>query len=212
LSKAPAQERERQTRARLAELGELAASVAHDVRNPLNIIGMAVAFAPPEVRGEVTDQVGRIARLANDLLEYANPWSAVPAPVNLADLARDIAARREGVACRMPDDLVVQADAGRVEQALTNLLDNACAVARHVVLEAERMPGAVLLHVCYDGPGIPADLRDRIFQPFVSRGAGGTGLGLAIVARIAAAHGGSVALTERTGWSTCFILRFPEAM
>jgi signal transduction histidine kinase len=202
LSKAPAQERERQTRARLAELGELAASVAHDVRNPLNIIGMAVAFAPPEVRGEVTDQVGRIARLANDL----------PAPVNLADLARDIAARREGVACRMPDDLVVQADAGRVEQALTNLLDNACAVARHVVLEAERMPGAVLLHVCYDGPGIPADLRDRIFQPFVSRGAGGTGLGLAIVARIAAAHGGSVALTERTGWSTCFILRFPEAM
>lgn len=205
-----AQERERQTRARLAELGELAATVAHDVRNPLNIISMAVAFAPPEVRGEVTDQVGRIARLADDLLEYAKPWSVVPAPVNLAELVRAIASRRDSVECRVPGDLTVLADAGRVEQALTNLLDNACAVARHVVLEAERIPGTVLLHVCDDGPGIPPDLRDRIFQPFVSRGAGGTGLGLAIVARIAAAHGGDVALTERPGWSTCFTLRFPE--
>ena len=206
-----AQERERQTRARLAELGELAATVAHDVRNPLNIISMAVAFAPPEVRGEVTDQVGRIARLTDDLLEYAKPWSVVAVPVNLGELVRGIASRRDGVECRVPGDLVMLADAGRVEQALNNLLDNARAVAERIVLEAERMPGTVLLHVCDDGPGIPPDLRDRIFQPFVSRGAGGTGLGLAIVARIAAAHGGDVALTERPGWSTCFTLRFPEA-
>lgn len=205
-----AQERERQTRARLAELGELAATVAHDVRNPLNIISMAMAFAPPEVRGEVTGQIARIARLADDLLEYAKPWSIDPASVNLAALIRDSAARRNDVECRVPDDLTILADAGRIEQALNNLLDNACAVAGRVMLETERMPEMVLLHVCDDGPGIPPDLRDRIFQPFVSRGAGGTGLGLAIVARIAAAHGGNVALTERPGWSTCFTLRFPE--
>jgi signal transduction histidine kinase len=205
-----AQERERQTRARLAELGELAATVAHDVRNPLNIISMAMAFAPPEVRGEVTGQVARIARLADDLLEYAKPWSIDPAPVNLAALIHDSAARRNAVECRVPDDLTILADAGRIEQALNNLLDNACAVAGRVMLEAERTPGMVLLHVCDDGPGIPPDLRERIFQPFVSRGAGGTGLGLAIVARIAAAHGGDVALTERPGWSTCFTLRFAE--
>jgi signal transduction histidine kinase len=204
-----AQERERQNRARLAELGELAATVAHDVRNPLNIISMAVAFSAPDVRSEVTGQVRRIARLADDLLEYAKPWSVVPVPLNLAALVRDIAGRRDGVECRMPDEVPVLADAERIEQALNNLLDNACAVAGRVMLETEQCQDTVLLHVGDDGPGIPADLQDRIFQPFVSRGAGGTGLGLAIVARIAAAHGGSVVLTQRAGWSTCFTLSLP---
>ena len=67
------------------------------------------------------------------------------------------------------------------------------------------------LHVCDDGPGIPADIRDRLFQPFVSRRAGGTGLGLAIVAKIMEAHGGSVALAARPGWTTCFTLTLPAA-
>ncbi len=90
------QERERQVQSRLAELGALAATVAHDVRNPLNIIGMAVATAAPEVREEVADQVRRIARLADDLLDYARPWSVVPATMDLAALARGVAARRGG--------------------------------------------------------------------------------------------------------------------
>ena len=198
-------------RPRRAELGALAAAVAHDVRNPLNIIGMAVATTSPDIRSEVTGQIRRIARLADDLLEYAKPWSVTPEPCDLASLAREAAAKRAGVKVGpdMPDNLTVLADAGRVHQALDNLLDNACAVARNVSLEAERGPGAVLLHVCDDGPGVPVDLRARIFEPFVSRSPGGTGLGLAIVARIAAAHGGGVALTTRPGWPTCFTLSFP---
>jgi signal transduction histidine kinase len=208
-----AQERDRQTQARLAELGELAATVAHDVRNPLNIISMAVAFAEPEIRGEVTGQVKRIARLADDLLEYAKPWSIAPAPLDLTALVRDAAARCREVAVetRLPPNLWVLADAERIEQVLTNLLDNARTVASRIMLDAEQGPKMVLLHVCDDGPGVPEDLRDRIFQPFVSRSAGGTGLGLAIVARIVAAHGGSVALTERAGWSTCVTLSLPAA-
>ncbi len=99
--------------------------------------------------------------------------------------SRPAAART--VELRLPGTLPVLADPGRVEQALDNLIDNACAVAGRVALEAERVPGSVLLHVCDDGPGVPAELRDRVFEPFVSRRPGGTGLGLAIVARIAAA-------------------------
>lgn len=203
------QERGRQTQARLAELGALAATVAHDVRNPLNVIGMAVAMAGPDVRREVGDQVRRIARLADDLLDYAKPWSVVASPMDLAVLARAAAARRPGVEIRMPEGLAVIGDAGRVGQALDNLLDNACAIAERVVVETESQDGTVRLHVCDDGPGVPADLRERVFEPFVSRSPGGTGLGLAIVARIAAAHGGEVALTERPGWSTCFTLTLP---
>jgi signal transduction histidine kinase len=63
--------------------------------------------------------------------------------------------------------------------------------------------------VCDDGPGIPEEIRDRLFAPFVSRSPGGTGLGLAIVARVMAAHGGVVKLASRSGWTTCFVLEFP---
>ena len=206
------QERERQVQSRLAELGALAATVAHDVRNPLNIIGMAVAMAAPELRQEVGEQVRRIARLADDLLDYAKPWSVVPAEIDLAALARGLAARRAGlVEIRMPATLHVLADPGRTAQALDNLIENACAVASRVVLEAECVEGSVLLHVCDDGPGVPAEIRGRLFEPFVSRSPGGTGLGLAIVARIAAASHGSVAITDRPGWSTCFTLSLPRA-
>ena len=205
-------ERERQTRARLAELGALAATVAHDVRNPLNIIGMAVATATPDVRAEVGDQVRRIARLADDLLDYAKPWAVHPAPLDLSILLHRLAARRgSAVEVCTTHPVPVQADAGRVEQAVENLLDNACAAAAHVMLDAESIDGAIRLHVCDDGPGIPETLRARVFEPFVSRSPGGTGLGLAIVARIAAAHGGAVALTDRPGWSTCVTLTLPAA-
>ena len=203
-------ERERQVQARLAELGALAATVAHDVRNPLNVIGMAVAMADPEVKAEVGDQVRRIARLADDLLDYAKPWSMMTAPMDLAELARRLAARH-AVEVRLPQNLRVVADADRVEQALGNLIENARAAASRVVLEADCRDGLARLHVCDDAPGIPADLRGRMFEPFVSRSPGRTGLGLAIVARIAAASGGGIALTERAGWTTCFTLSLPQA-
>jgi signal transduction histidine kinase len=71
--------------------------------------------------------------------------------------------------------------------------------------------GSMPIHVLDDGPGIPAEIRGRVFQPFVSRRVGGTGLGLAIVARIMEAHRGTVTLGERPGWTTCFTLTLPAA-
>lgn len=208
-------ERERQLQARLAELGQLAASVAHDLRNPLNIIAMAVATAPGETRREVGDQVQRISRLAEDLLDYAKPWQIRTVEVDVAQQVRDAARRAVGVELGEGLDrpLTIRADPQRVDQALANLLANARVAAgtRRVRVEAERAPEAVLLHVCDDGPGVPADLRERLFEPFASRSPGGTGLGLAIVARIMAAHGGSVRLQDRPPWSTCFTLSFPAA-
>ncbi|WCM93741.1 ATP-binding protein [Acidovorax sp. NCPPB 2350] len=207
-------ERERQTQARLAELGALAASVAHDVRNPLNIIAMASAFSAPETRQEIQAQITRISRLADDLLDYARPWQVRPETL-------DLGAHLRGLLRHMPDvehgpglshPLRITADPARLDQALTNLLTNArtAATGRRVCIDAERTAGGVQVHVCDDGPGVPLELRERLFQPFASRSPGGTGLGLPIVARVMSAHGGSAALTERPPWTTCFTLTFPD--
>ena len=212
-----ARERERQLQARLAELGALAATVAHDIRNPLNIISMAVADAPPETRREVADQVGRIAHLTRDLLDYAKPWKLNLGPVDLAELVRAQAMRWPDLSLGSGLDgpLLLLADAKRLEQVLINLLENARTAAGNgpdqgvICIEVEQSAGTLHLHVCDNGPGVPADLRERVFEPFASRSPGGTGLGLAIVARIMAAHGGSVALAERAPWRTCFTLSFP---
>ncbi len=208
-------ERERQLQARLAELGALAATVAHDIRNPLNIISMAVALAPAETRQEVAGQVKRLSRLAEDLLDYAKPWQLRRSRFDLAQRVRELV-RREPAVTLTPafesQAWIVDADPQRVDQVLANLLANARSAAgeQAVQLDIDRAAdGTLQLHVCDRGPGVPPDLRDKLFQPFASRSPGGTGLGLAIVARIMAAHGGSVALTERPGWTTCFTLRFP---
>jgi signal transduction histidine kinase len=214
-----ARERERQLQARLAELGSLAATVAHDIRNPLNIIAMAVAGASADTRREVADQVARISNLTKDLLDYAKPWKLARSRIDLAAQVRRAALRLPAVDIDPSLDaaLPVDADARRVEQALTNLFENARVAATtadggpagRVHVAAESVPGALLLHVCDDGPGVPEEIRSRLFEPFASRSPGGTGLGLAIVARIMDAHGGSVALTERAPWRTCFTLSFP---
>ena len=208
-----ARERERQLQARLAELGALAASVAHDIRNPLNIISMAVALAPQETRAEVGVQVNRIAHLASDLLDYAKPWKLQPERFDLRALADRLAAREPALRldAGWPEALWVDADPRRMEQALVNLVDNARGVGPDgCTLLAEQEAGWLRLHVCDNGPGVPEDLRERLFEPFASRSQGGTGLGLAIVARIAQAHGGRAQLTERAPWRTCFTLEIPQ--
>lgn len=204
-------ERERQTEARLAELGALAATIAHDVRNPLNIIRMAAAGVGPEMRGEIEGQVARLSRLASELLDYAKPWAVCAQDINAADLLHAVAARYQNIAYGpgLNGSVHLRADPHRLEQALVNLLDNAALAGGRVQVDVEQGNGKMCIMVCDDGPGIPEEIRDRLFTPFVSRSPGGTGLGLAIVARVMAAHGGIVKLASRSGWTTCFVLEFP---
>jgi signal transduction histidine kinase len=205
-------ERERQTQARLAELGALAATVAHDVRNPLNIIRMAAAGVAPEMRAEITEQVSRITRLTADLLDYAKPWTVAAQDFDAAAMLREIASRYAGVELGpgMDNSIIVHADRHRIEQAVANVLDNAAQARARILLDIEKAEMATVIIIADDGPGIPEDIRARIFEPFVSRSPDGTGLGLAIVARVMATHGGTVALMARPGWTTCFTLRLPS--
>lgn len=204
--------RRRQTeseRQRLAELGALAATVAHDLRNPMNIVAMAVADADAATRAEVKTQLARMEALVRDLLEYAKPWAITPTEMDAAE-AIAMAVRNRGAEMDVPPGLTLRADPLRLAQALDNVLDNAFGTGARVLVAAERCADGVLIHVCDDGPGIPEDIRASLFLPFVSRSPGGTGLGLAIVAKVMAAHGGGVTLAVRPGWTTCFTLRFPS--
>jgi signal transduction histidine kinase len=196
----------RQTRAeneRLAELGMLASTIAHDLRNPLNIVNMAATAAPAEAREEIVEQTRRMNRLVADLLDYAKPWRIEPREIDLDNAF-------EGVDAHIEPGAKLCADPLRFVQAIENLLSNARAAGGRVAVFVESAPRATLVHVCDDGPGVPDDIKDKLFQPFVSCSSEGTGLGLAIVAKIMTAHHGAVSLDTRSGFSTCITLRFPS--
>jgi len=210
------QENRRLQEAHLLELGGLAATVAHELRNPLNIISMAAVSSPADTRAEIRTQIERAEHLIQDLLSYSGEVRLKYENVNLAELAHSAAAAYPGaaVAIDIDESLSLRIDRLRGEQILGNLLNNAIAMLRgrpdpRIAIEAEAANGKIALRVCDNGPGVPSDLAPDLFQPFKTRRPGGTGLGLAIVRRLTEAHGGSVRLAERADWNCCFELHFP---
>jgi signal transduction histidine kinase len=229
---------ERVRNERLAALGELAAVMAHELRNPLGVVFNSVASLKKLLRptgdaasllGMVGEEAERLNRIVGELLEFARPGQAVLRPHRLSDiingaLAAALKAQRGDshsvrVELQVDDALPpVLADAEMLRQALINLLTNAMqAMARggRVVVRAalERGDGRPFarVEITDSGPGVPAELSDRIFQPFFTTKAAGTGLGLAIVKRIADAHQGEVTFAPAPGGGATFTLRLPLA-
>jgi signal transduction histidine kinase len=163
---------------------------------------MAATGAPADVRGEIAEQVARMNHLITDILDYAKAWTLTPRPLDVAMLAG-----RFGIEAQVPTGMTLTADPMAMDRVLTNLIDNAQALGSRVALIAEPGPPATI-DICDNGPGIPPEIAGSLFRPFVSRRPGGTGLGLAIVRRVMEAHGGTVSLATRPGWSTCFRLTF----
>ncbi len=229
------------TAARLRD--QVLAVVSHDLRNPLNVIGFTTDSLlrhwpedPAEMEA-VRRQVGvmrrsaeRAKRLVRDLLDYAQIEAGIlavdPVPCDTAALLREARDFRRPLAdqrsirleIQLDDDLpAVLADAERVLQVLGNLLDNAF---RHtppesaVRLRAAAAGDTVRIEVEDEGPGVPADERERIFDRF-SRGRGGgkvgAGLGLAIARGIVAAHGGTLEVTGPAHQGATFRFTLPVA-
>lgn len=193
---------EAEREARLAELGALATTIAHDLRNPLGIVQMAATGAPSDVRTEIGEQVGRMNALVTDILDYARAWTVAPRTMELAPFLTGF-----GVPVEASEELVLHADPAALRRALANLVENAKAMGGDCMILAEGNS----IDVCDNGPGIAPEIAESLFKPFVSRRAGGTGLGLAIAARIMDAHGGTVTLARREGWTTCFRLTFKDS-
>ena len=210
-------ERKRLDQQHLVELGALSAAMAHELRNPLNIIAMAATAIDASSRAHIQQQLKRADRLIADLLNYAGKLQLHCAEVPLKALVQTVMQQQDwqGVHCQLDisAEQTVYADSYRLQQVLINLLDNALAFCRQqsdaqICLSTLQQGDQLRLYVHNNGPAITAGQQASLFQPFVSKRAGGSGLGLAIVRRIMQAHGGEVRHRTDLGWPVSFELEF----
>jgi signal transduction histidine kinase len=196
-------------RERLAAIGEIAAEVAHELRNALQIISANAYLAKQDLSksGPQLAKIERSARLAHgivdDLMALARGEPAHAEPVLFVEIVlqarEDLQERGAHYDDRIdPAQLEVRAHQGLLSRCLHVLYENAIAASAPRVPTIEthawKEDDRVVIEVADDGPGVPADIASTIFEPLVTARAGGTGLGLALARRVVAAHAGTIAL------------------
>lgn len=193
------------------QMTRMLAAVAHDLRTPLTGLRLRAEFAPPAQAARMVADIERMNAMIEQVLDYARGELQPPQlqTIDLVPLLQDCAqaARLRGieVAAELPVTLPWQADALLLRRALDNLIDNAGRYAGAVELRAAQLDALLQVDIMDRGPGIPAEDRERLLQPFQrsetsrSRTTGGTGLGLAVAANAARSHGGQLQLLQREG-------------
>jgi signal transduction histidine kinase len=197
----------------LAAVGQVAAGVAHELRNPLTSVKMLVqtglegdrpAGLQPDDLGIIEHEIRRMESCIQTFLDFARPPHSAMRRTELLGVVRRALALVEGRARRQKVTLTADLPAGRVEllidggqihQVLLNLLLNALDAlpqGGEVRLELSPSPEGVTVRVLDNGPGISPHIRDRLFEPFVSGKETGLGLGLSICRRLVEEHGGSI--------------------
>lgn len=222
---------------RRSYVGLLASGLAHEIRNPLNAMNMNLQMLEEEMQpvpgfegGEMHElvtstksEIKRLENLASNFLQYARPGSPQFESRDMNEVLQGVASflqadfRQRGV--ELKTDLepllpTVDLDETQFKQAVINLLVN----ARQVVGEAGVVrlisragsSGEVVVEVEDNGPGVPEDAREKIFEVFYSSRGGGTGLGLPIARQIVERHGGAIGLESVEGKGTTFWIRLPR--
>lgn len=214
--------------AALTQLGELAAIVAHEVRNPLAGLRGSLEVLQPRVASRSPDRqviqtmIERIDTLnakVTDILRFARPQAPVLRPVELSSIIRDAvtsanaAASRDSTHVVLPSEsITVCADSEMLRGALLNLLQNAYqAGATRVHVRTSSDGQHCRIEIVDNGSGIPADVADRVFEAFYTTKKTGTGLGLPIVKRFMDLQHGTVVLKARQGGGTVAELRIAMA-
>jgi signal transduction histidine kinase len=224
------QERELLRAEQLAAVGQLAAGVAHEVRNPLTGIKFLVEGAlrhpnPAPLTDEdlrlIRQEVVRIERTVQGLLDFARTPPPDRRRHDLGTLLAEAAAVARGraetkpVALRVvpaPEPVLASVDRDQFLSLATNLLFNAIDAAPpggEVRVRTATAPGILTVEVTDTGPGIGPAVMARLFTPFVTTKPTGTGLGLTVARRVAREHGGELTATNRPGGGACFTLTLP---
>ena len=216
----------------LANLGELSAGLAHEIKNPLAGIKGAIDVIrdslPPadihrDILGDVLHEVNRIDKIVKDLLNYAKPKPPSHSSIELPGLVQRIVAIARTTPARPPVPITVTqlapipeftGDETQLEQVLLNLLlnaQNAMPSGGHieVLLGYDHKTKIVRMDVRDDGPGIPEEMQKKIFQPFFTTHTNGTGLGLATCLKNVQYHGGSIEVHSEVGHGTTFVVTIP---
>jgi two-component system nitrogen regulation sensor histidine kinase GlnL len=234
------EERER-LRDRLAALGEMAAAIAHEVKNPLagievmaGILKRQLPDAPDAqaILGDIIKEAKMANAIVLEVLDFVRPIRLQVERIAVADAVRDAISMAEShvdrggvsVDASLPENLpCIQGDPHQLRQLFTNLLTNAFealggrGTVRIVAtpVAEEPLPGGepqgpmLLIEVTDDGPGVPADVMDRIFSPFFTTKPQGSGLGLAIVRKIVDAHDGRIDVSAPPTGGTRFRVTLP---
>jgi len=230
-------EHSRRSAERASYVGLLASGLAHEIRNPLNAMNMNLQMLEEELQAlpGVTDgecaellestksEIKRLEGLVNNFLAYARPAQPRFEAENLNAVVSEVARflendfRQHQVELQLdlePLLPAVELDATQFKQALMNLLVNARQVlkggGRVLVRTRAGAGGDILVDVEDDGPGIPAGLRERIFEVFFSSRGGGTGLGLPIARQIIERHGGKIEVDSVEGRGSTFRMHLPR--
>jgi signal transduction histidine kinase len=209
---------------RLRAFGEVARRVAHEMKNPLTPIRLAVRQlsrrAPADMQVElevIATESARLETMAKDFAELGRLPEGIAAPVDLCELLDDLL--RNAVPDGMTRELRAREPGLTIEgyydplrRAFSNVLRNAveaCKGDGTITVAVDRQDGLIRVAVIDDGPGIPADRRELIFQPYYTEKGGGTGLGLAIVRQTIEQHHGSIVVTDTAGGGATFLVQFP---
>ena len=216
---------------RLAAIGEFAAIIVHEIRNPLTTIMMGLKYFQKTILAEpaqerlslALDEGNRLQRLLSEILLYAKPQALQLAQLNInefiSDLLLSIREMPEAIDRKIEFTTVlpmvkILGDRDKLKQVFINIFRNACeAVFVGDIVKCEvdiSLNGKVCIHVHNGGEQIPSEILSKLTQPFFSTKSSGTGLGLAITKRIVNAHGGELLIKSESGTGTTVSVQLPS--